>query len=170
MKIPGISDMLSRIAKSKAGQRVYTKLLNPDKENFLNNTLPLIESAVCTGSYIYATATDKNIPKESKPALQWQNVINGVAGIAVSSRLNKWVSKKGAAVIKDLDPKLVKDFEGVVSGVRVGLPILMTSLVMRYAVSTLSVPVSTAAKKLDKFFNKPKGDGLRDSHKVDKLA
>lgn len=152
MKVPRISDILTNIAKSQTGQKVYKSLLNPNKENFLNNTLPLLESAVCTGSYIYATATDKKIPKESKPALQWQNVINGVAGIAISSRLNKWVSKKGAEVIKDLNPKYIKDFEGVVNGVRVGLPILMTSLVMRYAVSTLSVPISETAKKLDKIF------------------
>lgn len=166
MRVTGISDLLTRMAKSKAGQKVYKSLLNPNKENFLNNTLPLVESAVCTGSYIYATATDKKIPKESKPALQWQNVINGVAGIAVSSKLNKWVSKKGATVIKDLDPKVIKDFEGVVNGVRVGLPILMTSLIMRYAVSTLSVPISVMAKKFDKFFTFNK-DSKKQPGKVD---
>ena len=70
MRIPGISDALTRFAKSKTGQKIYGALLKPDKENFLNNTLPLIESAVCTGSYIYATAHDKKIPKEQKPILQ----------------------------------------------------------------------------------------------------
>lgn len=154
MRIPGISDALTRFAKSKTGQKIYGALLKPDKENFLNNTLPLIESAVCTGSYIYATAHDKKIPKEQKPILQWQNIINGVVGIAASSKLNRWVSKKGANVIKDLDPKYVKDFENVVTGVKVGLPILMTSLIMRYAVSTLSVPVSEVTKKV---YNKVTG-------------
>lgn len=156
MKIPGISDALTKFAKSKVGQAMYKNLLKPDKERFLNNTLPLIEATVCTGSYIYATATDKNIPKEQKPVLQWQNIINGVAGVAVSSKLNKWVSKKGEEVIKDLKPEHIKDFKNVVDGVKVGLPILMTSLVMRYAVSTLSVPISTITKKA---YNKITGKG-----------
>lgn len=158
MKVPGISDALSKFAKSNVGKKFYNTLLKPDKETFLNNTLPLIESAVCTGSYVYATAHDKKIPKEQKPILQWQNIINGVVGIAVSGALNKWVSKQGAKVIKDLNPKLVKDFENVVTGVRVGLPILMTSLVMRFGVSTLSVPVSEWAKKLSG--HKEKSDKL----------
>lgn len=164
MKIPRISDVLARIAKSKTGQKVYKTLLNPDKETFLNNTLPLIESAVCTGSYIYATANDKKIPKEQKPILQWQNVINGVLGIAISGALNRWVSKKGAKVIQGLKPELVKDFDAVVNGVRVGLPILMTTLVMRFGVSTASVPMSAWTKKT---YNKLKG---KDEHKVDTLA
>ena len=153
MKIPKISDMLARFAKSKTGQAMYKTLLKPDKETFLNNTLPLIESAVCTGSYIYATAHDKKIPKEQKPILQWQNVINGVLGIAVSSRLNKLASKQGAKIIKDLKPELVKDFDSVVNGVRVGLPILVTSLVMRWGVSTASVPLSEVAKKAHETFS-----------------
>ena len=146
MKIPGISDALSRFAKSKTGQNLYRKILRPDKETFLNNTLPLIESTVCTGSYIYATATDKKIPKEQKPILQWQNVLNGVA---VSGKLNKKKKKKGAQVIKGLKPELIKDFDNVVTGVKVGLPILMTSLIMRFGVSYLSVPMSEAAKSID---------------------
>lgn len=148
MKVPGISDILTKVAKSKTGQRVYKNLLKPDKETFLNNTLPLIESGVCTASYCFATAHDKKIPKEQKPALQWQNILNGVIGILVSGRLNRWVSKQGAKVIKDLKPELIKNFDEVVSGVRVGLPILMTSLVMRWGVSTMSVPVSEKFKKI----------------------
>lgn len=148
MKVPSISDLLARFAKSKTGQKMYKTLLNPDKETFLNNTLPLIESTVCTASYVYATASNKKIPEEQKPILQWQNVLSGVLGIAVSGRLNKWVSKKGAEVIKGLKPELVKDFETVVNGVRVGLPILMTTLVMRFGVSTLAVPLSETAKNI----------------------
>lgn len=156
MKIPSISDALAKFAKSNTGQKIYKTLLNPDKETFMNNTLPLIESTVCTGSYIYATARDKKIPEEQKPILQWQNIINGVLGIAISGRLNKWVSKKGANVIKDLKPELVKDFDNVVTGVKVGLPIVMTTLVMRFGVSTASVPMSEAVKNVYSKFHKPK--------------
>ena len=79
--------------------------------------MPLIESAVCTGSYIYATASNKKIPEESKPILQWQNILNGVIGIAVSGALNRWVSKQGAKIISGLKPELIKDFDNVVTGV-----------------------------------------------------
>lgn len=159
MKIPRISDLLAKFAKSKTGQKMYKTLVSPDKETFLNNTLPLIESTVCTASYVYATARDKKIPQEQKPILQWQNVLNGVIGVAVSGTLNKWVSKQGAKVIKDLKPNLIKDFDNVVTGVKVGLPILMTSLVMRFGVSYLSVPMSEAAKGIH---NKLKGDKKLD--------
>lgn len=156
MKVPSIHETIAKMAQSKLGQKAYKYILSPDKETFLNNTLPLIESAVCTGSYVYATASNKDIPKEQKPILQWQNVLNGVIGIAVSKRLNKWVSKKGQEVIKGLKPELVKDFDNVVTGVKVGLPILMTSLVMRFGVSYLTVPISSVAKKLDNLFKKDK--------------
>ena len=152
MKIPSITDGLTAMAKSKWGQKVYKYVLHPDKETFMNNTLPLIDSAVCTGSYIYATASNKKIPEEQKPILQWQNVLNGVIGIAVSGGLNRWVSKKGAQIIKGLKPELIKDFDNVVTGVKVGLPILVTSLVMRFGVSYATVPMSEVAKKLDNIF------------------
>ena len=161
MKVPRISSLLSKIANSKAGQKFYRNILSPDKETFLNNTLPLIESAVCTGSYVYATATNKKIPEEQKPILQWQNILNGVIGIAVSRQLNKWISKKGAEVVKGLKPELIKDFDNVVTGVKVGLPILMTSLVMRFGISYLSVPMSEAAKGMSNLFKK------KEDHKVD---
>lgn len=165
MKIPKISEVMAKFAKSKMGQKAYKYILNPDKETFLNNTLPLIESAVCTGSYIYATASNKKIPEESKPILQWQNVLNGVIGIAVSGKMNKWVSKKGQGVIKGLKPELIKDFDNVVTGVKVGLPILMTSLIMRFGVSYLTVPMSAVAKKLDSWFRQ---DNKKTTNKVDK--
>lgn len=156
MKIPKISEMMAKFAKSKTGQKAYKYILKPDKETFLNNTLPLIESAVCTGSYIYATASNKKIPDEQKPILQWQNVLNGVIGIAVSGRMNKWISKKGSQIIKGLKPELIKDFDNVVTGVKVGLPILMTSLIMRFGVSYATVPMSEAAKKIDSVFRPKK--------------
>lgn len=162
-----ISKILAAIAKSKPAQKIYKTLLKPDKETFLNNTLPLIESTVCTASYVYATAHDKKIPKEQKPILQWQNVINGVLGIAVSGCLNKWVSKKGAEVIKDLNPEHIKNFSRVCDGVKVGLPILMTSLVMRWGISTLSVPLSEVTKNT---YNKIKEKRAETGKKVDYLA
>lgn len=161
-----ISKILAAIAKSKPVQKVYKTLLRPDKETFLNNTLPLIESTVCTASYMYATARDKKIPEAQKPILQWQNVINGVLGVAVSGVLNKWVSKKGAEVIKDLKPEHIKNFGRVCDGVKVGLPILMTSLVMRWGVSTLSVPLSEVTKNT---YNKFKAQ-KEEKKKVDYLA
>lgn len=158
MKVPSITDGLTRMARSKWGQKFYKHILHPSKETFLNNTLPLIESAVCTGSYIYATASNKKIPEESKPILQWQNILNGVIGIAVSGALNRWVSRQGAKIISGLKPELIKDFDNVVTGVKVGLPILVTSLVMRFGVSYATVPMSEAAKKLDSFFRRDKVD------------
>lgn len=150
MKITGLPSFLAKISTTKTGQKVYKSMSN--KENFLNNTLPLISSGVCTGSYIYATATDKKIPDERRPILQWQNVLNFIAGVAISAPLNKYASKKGEQVIKELKPELVKGFEDVSTGIRIAIPMVITSLVFRLGVSSGSVLVSDWCKRItDKY-------------------
>lgn len=155
-----VDKILTKTASSKAGQRFYKYLLEPKREAFLQTQLPCIESLVCLGSYMYATARDKKIPEERKPILQWQNVLNGVIGMAVSGGLNAWISKKGKEIIKHLHPENIEKFSRVCDGIKVGLPILVTALVMRFGISTLSVPMSDAAKKMCNLF-KSKDDPSR---------
>lgn len=148
MSIQPVTTALTKFAKSGIGQKIYSNLLQPNKEKFLNNTLPLIESATCTLAYCYATATNKKIPKEQKETLQYQNIINGVAGITLSGAMNAFVSKQGDKIVKNLKPDLVKDFEGVSRGIRIVLPIVTTGLCMRYILPVASAPISSFIKKI----------------------
>lgn len=148
MNIPKI---LANVSSSNIGQRIYAKLLHPSKERLLNEGLPLLSGTVCTGSYIYATAHDKYIPKEQKPILQYQNVINGVAGITISAGLNQWAYKKTEKIIKCLDKRVFKESSNIVNGIRISVPIVITSAVMRLLISSGSVLLSDWYKRFKDF-------------------
>ena len=148
MNIPKI---LANVSSSNIGQRIYAKLLHPSKERLLNEGLPLLSGTVCTGSYIYATAHDKYIPKEQKPILQYQNVINGVAGITISAGLNQWAYKKTEKIIKCLDKRVFKESSNIINGIRIAVPIVITSAVMRLLISSGSVLLSDWYKRFKDF-------------------
>ena len=61
-----IDNFFTRFAKSVLGEKAYKKVLHPSKEVFLNNHLPIIESAIVTGFYMLSTQVQKDIPKENK--------------------------------------------------------------------------------------------------------
>jgi hypothetical protein len=148
------TNMLKYFSKSRLGQKFYGGIAQPKYDNFLNNTLPIIESGVCTLSYVYATHNDKKIPNEHKPSLQWQNVLSGGIGMLISAGLNKGVSRLGSKIISGLKPELMVDSHKVIDGIKVGLPILVTSLVMRFGVATAVVPVSSLLEKIRNKRNK----------------
>lgn len=150
-------DILKNLSVTKKGQEFYKKFADPKYDNFLNNTLPIIESGVCTLSYVYATHHDKKIPKDQKPMLQWQNIISGGIGMLISAGLNKKVSKLGEDIIKGLKPELMHDSHKIIDGIKVGLPILVTSIIMRFGVASAVVPVSTWI------------ESIRNKHKKNKL-
>ena len=153
MKIPNI---FTKIANSKWGQKVYKKLLDPKHEGFWNRTMPILECATISGFYIASTAMQKNIDKDSKTALQWQNVLSGAASVGIAIPLNKGVSNFADNVSKYLDPKLIKDVHKVSNGLKVGLPILASLLVSRFLVAVALVPLSSKIRDTVKKHNHPK--------------
>lgn len=138
------------IAKSKWGQKIYKNILDPSKDKFWNNTMPLIETSVASLCYIGATAVQKNIDDKSKKAMQWQNVLSWVFSLAISAKLNKSVTKFGEKIIKGLKPELMTDAHKVINGIQVGLPIAVVTLINRFALPTVFVPISSVIRdKLD---------------------
>lgn len=139
-----ISKIFEAIAKSKAGQKFYKWCASPGKDKFLNNTLPTLETAFSTGCYIWSTAKQKNIDDDRRRLLQYQNVLSGGVGMILGTAANRWVSKQSEAIIKDLDPKVLdpKAIRKVSTGLRVGLPIAATSLLMRWVIPTIIAGVS----------------------------
>ncbi len=138
------------IAKSKFGQRIYKNMLDPSKDKFWNNTMPSIETTVASLCYIGATAVQKNIDDKSKKAMQWQNILSWVFSVAVASKLNKSVTKFGEKIIKGLKPEIISDFHKVQNGIQVGLPIMVVTLINRFILPTVFVPISSVIRdKLD---------------------
>ena len=138
-----IDNIFTKIAKSKYGQKIYKKMLDPKKDGFWNNTMPLIETSVASACYIGATAIQPNIDDKSKKALQIQNVLSWVFSLLLSGALNRGVNKAGKGIIKHLKPELMEDGHKVVNAIEVGLPILSVTLINRFALPTLFVPMSS---------------------------
>lgn len=133
---------LYKFSISQTGQRFYKWICNPDKHKFLNNTLPTIETAICTGLYCFATEKQKDIPRDQKNLLQWQNVLGGIAGMCMGSFFNR----KASNFVEQLAPKIDKnliDVHKVKTGLAIGLPIAMTALTMRFIIPVLTTQVST---------------------------
>lgn len=150
-----INNIFTSIAKSKYGQKVYKYILDPKKDKFWNETMPLIETSVASLCYIGATAVQKDIDSDSKKAMQWQNVLSWAFSLMLSRPLNRKVTKFGEQIIKNLKPELMKDGHKVLDGIKVGLPILNVTLINRFLLPTIFVPISSVIrnkikeKKLD---------------------
>lgn len=145
-----IDNIFTKIAKSKYGQKIYKKMLDPKKDGFWNNTMPLIETSVASLCYIGATAVQPKIDDKSKKALQIQNVLSWVFSLLLSGALNRGVNKAGKGIIKHLKPELMEDGHKVINAIEVGLPILSVTLINRFALPTLFVPMSSKIRDFGK--------------------
>lgn len=146
-----VNKIFEYIAKTKAGQKVYGWCAEgPAREKFLNNSLPTLETVVSTGLYCYSTAKQKNLEKEQKDLLQWQNVLSGVAGVAVGTATNRYFYKKAEGVIKDIDPTKFdpKSLRKISTGIRVITPMICTAFIMRWIAPSVTAFIS--GKIMDK--------------------
>lgn len=157
-----VSKIIENFANSNTGKKIYKWAVNPDKEHFLNNTLPQVETVLSTACYVWSTAKQKNIEKDQRDLLQIQNIGSGIVGIGVASWANRKVGKLGEAVIKDLDPKKVdpKTIKKITSGIRVAIPLAVTSCIMRLAIPSVLAAVS--GKMMDKVRSKRQEDKKLD--------
>lgn len=149
-----IDKILSTIGNSKTSQKFFKWASQPDAEKFLNSTLPQIETAAATSCYIYSTAKQKNIDDDRKKLLQLQNIGSGVVGITIASTASRAVGKFGEKVIENLDTDKVNpdSIKRISTGIRVGLPIMVTSFCMRFLVPSCIALFS--GKIMDKVRNK----------------
>lgn len=144
---------IKQFFESKAVQKFYKKACDPKNAGFFNNTLPTLETLVSTGCYMYATEKQKDIPREQKNILQWQNVLGCVGGMTLGSFLNRKVSK----LANDLAPKIDKsicDVHKVEAGLKVGLPLAATAVVMRFFVPIVTAQASSILEERRRAKNK----------------
>lgn len=128
--------------ESKPVQKFYKKACDPKNAGFFNNTLPTLETLASTACYVVATERRKDIPREQKNVLQWQNVLSGVAGMAVGSYMNRKVSKFADKLAPKID-KNICDLHKVKAGLQVGLPLLATAVIMRFVMPIVTTQAST---------------------------
>ena len=134
---------LKSFFESKTMQKFYKKACDPKHDAFFNNTLPTLETAVSTAFYCFATEKQKDIPREQKNVLQWQNVLSGVAGMAIGSVANRKVTKFANKLVPLIDKEHVEDVHKVVAGTKVVLPLIATALLMRLIMPVVVAQAST---------------------------
>lgn len=134
---------IKRFFETKPMQKFYKKVCDPKYDNFFNNTLPTLETVVSTSCYVVSTEKQKNIPREQKNVLQWQNVLSGLAGMAMGSYLNHKVTNFANKLAPKVNKDLVEDVHKVSGGIRILLPLIMTAMTMRLVMPVLTAQVST---------------------------
>ena len=134
---------LKSFFESKTMQKFYKKACDPKHDAFFNNTLPTLESVASTLCYIVSTAKQNGIPREQKNVLQWQNVLSGVAGVAIGSVANRKVTKFANKLVPLIDKEHVEDVHKVVAGTKVVLPLIATALLVRLVMPVVVAQAST---------------------------
>ena len=134
---------LKSFFESKTMQKFYKKACDPKHDAFFNNTLPTLETVASTLCYIVSTEKQNGIPREQKNVLQWQNVLSGVAGIAIGSIANRKVTKFANKLVPLIDKEHVEDVHKVVAGTKVVLPLIATALLMRLVMPVVVAQAST---------------------------
>ena len=134
---------LKSFFESKTMQNFYKKACDPKHDAFFNNTLPTLETVASTLCYIVSTEKQDGIPREQKNVLQWQNVLSGVAGIAIGSVANRKVTKFANKLVPLIDKEHIEDVHKVVAGTKVALPLIATALLMRLVMPVIVAQAST---------------------------
>ena len=134
---------LKSFFESKTMQKFYKKACDPKHDAFFNNTLPTLESVASTLCYIVSTEKQNGIPREQKNVLQWQNVLSGVAGVAIGSVLNRKVTGFANKLVPLIDKAHVEHVHKVVAGTKVVLPLIATALLMRLVMPVVVAQAST---------------------------
>ena len=153
-----IGNIFTRMTNTEWAKKFYKKVLDPKNQKALDTYLPVFESGLISSFYIFSTAVQPKIDKDSKTALQIQNVLSFLASVGLSIPMNKGVSKFGDKVISHLKPELMNDGHKVVNGIKVGLPIAMSLLVSRFLVATALVPISSVIREGVKRYDNKKLD------------
>lgn len=134
---------LKSFFESKTMQKFYKKVCDPKHDAFFNNTLPTLESVASTICYVVSTEKQDGIPRSQKNVLQWQNVLSGVAGVAIGSVANRKVTKFANKLIPLIDKEHIEDVHKVIAGTKVVLPLIATALLMRLVMPVVVAQAST---------------------------
>lgn len=148
MKINKISQYIQNCSKKIANnEKIY------DKVN--NVILPIGETTIATGLYSYFIEKNKDIEKERKPALQYQNIICGVAGATLANGVNSSIQKHQAEIIKSLRRNgNIKNPEPLINGLKIAMPVIVFTSIIRFLIPVISTPISSKIHEIQQRKNK----------------
>lgn len=143
MRINKITQSIQKWAKKIANdEKTYDKINNV--------ILPIGETTIATGLYSYFIEKNKDIEKDRKPALQYQNIICGVAGATMANGVNKSIQKHQAEIIKALKRnKTIQNPEGLINGLKIAMPVLVFTSIIRFFIPVISTPISSRIHEIE---------------------
>lgn len=152
MRINKISNTIQRWATNiSKNEKMYDKINN--------KIFPIGETTVATGFYSLFIQKNKKIEKERKPALHYQNIICGVAGILLANKVNKSIQKHQTNIIKILEQnKSIKNPAGLVNGLKIAMPVIIFTSIVRFFIPVISTPISSKITE------------IQDKKKLNKVA
>lgn len=142
MRINKISQSIQNFSKNIANNnKAYDKMNNV--------ILPIGETTIATGLYSYFIEKNKDIEKERKPALQYQNIICGIAGATLANKVNSSIQKHQAEIIKALNSnKNIKNPESLINGLKIAMPMIVFTSIIRFLIPVISTPISSKIHEL----------------------
>jgi len=137
------------IFTSKSIQNYAKWASKPEVTEKINKTLPIIQSTYAVACYGLNVQRTKDIPQDKKNSMLIHDIICGATGLGVSAWLTKKTIQFKMNVIKEInkDSKL-KNKVAICNGVSIGVPIVVTTLIMRAFIPVLA---SFISPKIEKF-------------------
>ena len=132
-------------------QNIAKKVSQNDKlyDKVNNVILPVGETTIATALYAYNIHKNKDIEKERKPALQYQNLICGVAGATLANGVNKSIQKHQKGIIEALKRnKSIKNPEGLINGLKIAMPVVVFTSIIRFLIPVVSTPISSKISEI----------------------
>ncbi len=125
---------------------------NPKIQKRIDNYTPPIQSILITGIYVKDILNSK-LPEKNKRTMAIHDIACGTAGVIMSLTLNNLVDKLKNSVIKNIQKTKIRDIEKICGGVKIAVPIIITSSIFRYINPCASVPL---AEWVDKKYREKK--------------
>lgn len=151
-----------KIFTSKPVQNFCEWASKPKIAKRLNNYLPPIQSAFITSIYAFNTLKS-DIPKETKKNMFIHEVICGFSSILISIFLNKKIKNIETEIIKNVAESKIKDVKTVCNGIKIAVPIIITTIMMRYIMPVVGIPIAAWLKGI---FYKDKKNIDKFNHRV----
>lgn len=129
----------------------YNVSTNKKQYDKINNIIfPIGESLFAGSMYSYFIDKNKNIEKERKPALQYQNIICTLGGIFLSNTINKSIQKHQEGIVESLKEMNLSNGEKLINGLRIAMPIIIFTSIIRFFIPVISTPISSKITEIQK--------------------
>ena len=145
MAISKITPVIQKLAKNISQNEQLRNRIN-------NKILPIGETIIATGAYSFFIEHNDRLEKERKPALQYQNIICGLTGILVASKVNDIIQTHQEKIIKVLKKnKNIHRPDKIINGLKIAMPVVIFTSVVRFLIPVLATPISSKINEIKKY-------------------